>query len=66
MSQRSKREQSRERTIDVVSRVEGRVEGVPQPDIADSFRRAKAALDGAVRDIVAVRRRAGDFARRSR
>jgi hypothetical protein len=64
MSQRRKPDEAKERAT--VSRVEGRVPAVPQPDIADSFRRAKAALDGAVRDIVAVRRRAGDFTRRSR
>jgi len=38
---------------------------VPQPDLADSFRKAKAALDDATRDIAALRRRAGDFTRRS-
>jgi hypothetical protein len=38
---------------------------VPQPDLADSFRKAKAALEDATRDIAALRRRAGDFTRRS-
>jgi hypothetical protein len=64
MSQRRKPDQAEERAV--VSRVERRVHGVPQPDMADSFRRAKSALDAAVRDITAVRRRAGDFARRAR
>jgi hypothetical protein len=38
---------------------------IPQPDLAESFRWAKEALDAAARDIAAVRRRAGDLARRS-
>jgi len=38
---------------------------VPQPDLADSFRKAKAALEDATRDIAALRRRAGNFTRRS-
>ena len=38
---------------------------VLQPDMADSFRKAKAALEDAAKDIAALRRRAGDFTRRS-
>ena len=38
---------------------------VPQPELADSFRKAKAALDDATKDIAALRRRAGNFTRRS-
>jgi hypothetical protein len=38
---------------------------VPQPDIADSFRKAKAALEDATKDIAELRRRAGQLGRRS-
>lgn len=38
---------------------------VPQPDLADSFRKAKAALADASRDIAELRSRAGQFGRRS-
>jgi hypothetical protein len=39
--------------------------GVPQPDLADSFRKAMAALEDASRDIVELRRRAGKLGRGS-
>ena len=38
---------------------------VPQPDLADSFRKAKASLEAATRDIVELRRRAGKLGRGS-
>jgi hypothetical protein len=38
---------------------------VRQPDLADSFRKAKAALDDASKDIAELRRRAGQLGRRS-
>jgi len=38
---------------------------VPQPDLADSFRMAKAALEEAAKDIAELRRRAGRLGRRS-
>jgi hypothetical protein len=38
---------------------------VPQPDLADSFRKAKLALEDAARDIVELRRRAGKLGRGS-
>jgi hypothetical protein len=37
---------------------------VLQPDLADSFRKAKAALEDATRDIAELRRRAGRLGRR--
>ena len=39
---------------------------VLQPDLADSFRKAKAALEDATRDIAELRRRATRLGRRSR
>lgn len=36
-----------------------------QPDLAESFRRAKAALEDATRDIAELRRRAGRLGRGS-
>jgi hypothetical protein len=38
---------------------------VPQPDLADSFRKAKVALEEATRDINELRRRAGKLGRGS-
>jgi hypothetical protein len=38
---------------------------VLQPDLADSFRKAKAALEDATKDIAELRRRAGQLGRRS-
>jgi hypothetical protein len=38
---------------------------VLQPDLADSFRKAKAALEDATRDIAELRRRATRLGRRS-
>ena len=64
MNQRRKREQRNDARA--AGPAEQRAAGVPQPDIADSFRRAKAALDAAARDIAAVRRRASAVARRTR
>lgn len=37
---------------------------VLQPDLADSFRKAMAALEDATRDIAELRRRAGRLGRR--
>ena len=37
---------------------------VPQPDLADSFRKAMAALEDATKDIAELRRRAGQLGRR--
>jgi hypothetical protein len=57
-------------TQEPVSRIAAEGDEAPrlralQPDLADSFRKAKASLDDVTRDIAALRRRAGNLTRRS-
>jgi hypothetical protein len=63
---RRERERTQERISELALRVgQGAPRRSDQPDLADSFRKAKASLEIASRDIVAMRRRVARLARRS-
>jgi hypothetical protein len=65
MTRRVEHDKTRERLTELVCRVEDGAKDRESEPLADTFKKAKVALEAATRDIAALRRRATDLTRRS-